>query len=89
MLKIAELLSCGQHNAIGLKTLMNLTGLDGRTVRKMIEFERRAGSPILSDNTNGYYLPETPEEKDRCVHSLRHRAMEIARTADAIDRASL
>ncbi len=89
MPQITELLSYGQRNAINLTTLMNLTGLDSRTVRKLVEQERRTGSPILSDNANGYYLPETLEEKQRCVQSLRHRAQEIARTADAIDRAPL
>lgn len=89
MLSIADYLACGHENAKGLRELMRITGMNNRTVRRMIELERRAGCPILSDNINGYYLPESEEEVERCVLSMRHRAQEICRTADAIERAKL
>lgn len=57
-----------------------------RTVRLMIEHERRAGVPVLSDNSKGYFLPETDQETVACVRSLRHRAGEILRTAAALER---
>ena len=85
--KIADLLSYGQENAIPRRHLEKLTGLDGRTVRLMIERERHEGVPILADNVTGYYLPATEYEKAACVHSMRHRAGEIMRTARAIERA--
>ena len=66
-----------------------MTGLDGRTVRLMIERERREGSPILADNATGYYLPATKYERAACVRSMRHRADEIRKTAEAIDRAGV
>lgn len=72
-----------------LRDLISITGLDSRAVRKMIEVERRNGSPILSDNVTGYFLPDSPEEKARCVDSLRRRAQEIKRTADALERAPI
>ena len=84
--KISPLLLCGQENALPRQALEALTGLDGRTVRLLIEQERRAGSPILSDNATGYYLPATREETAACVRSMRHRAGEILRTARAIER---
>ena len=86
-MRIADLLLHGQENAIPRRNLVNLTGLDDRTLRKQIEWERRQGTPILSDNHSGYYLPGTPEELERCVWSLRSRAREIAATADAIEGA--
>ena len=46
--KIADLLSYGQENAIPRRHLEKLTGLDGRTVRLMIERERHEGVPILA-----------------------------------------
>ena len=52
----------------------------------MIEQERRAGVPVLSDNSRGYYLPESDQETVACVRSLRHRAGEILRTAAALER---
>ena len=85
--KIADLLSYGQENAIPRRHLEKLTGLDGRTVRLMIERERHEGVPILADNVTGYYLPATEHERAACVHSMRHRAGEIMRTARAIERA--
>ena len=54
---ISRLLLHGQANALPRRELEALTGLDGRTVRLMIEQERRAGVPVLSDNARGYFLP--------------------------------
>ena len=83
---ISRLLLHGQANALPRRELEALTGLDGRTVRLLIEQERRAGVPVLSDNARGYFLPVTDQETVACVRSLRHRAGEILRTAAAIER---
>ena len=85
--KIADLLSYGQENAIPRRHLEKLTGLDGRTVRLMIERERHEGVPILADNVTGYYLPATEHERAACVRSMRHRAGEIMKSARAVERA--
>ena len=85
--KIADLLLSGRENALSRRELEAITGLDGRTVRLMIERERRAGIPICADNATGYYLPSTEDEKAACVRSLRHRAGEIMKTARAIEQA--
>ena len=84
---IADLLGVGRENAIPRRDLERLTGLDGRSVRLLIERERRAGTPILADSVNGYYLPSTDDERAACVRSLRHRAREILTTARAIEQA--
>lgn len=84
--KIAELLGSGQQNATPLRQLEKLTGFDGRMVRSMIASERLHGVPILSDNANGYYLPADEDERARFVRSMRHRAREIMRAADAVER---
>lgn len=83
--KVADLLSHGRENAIPRRELERLTGLDGRTVRLMIERERREGRPILADNATGYYLPATEHERAACVRSMRHRAGEIMKSAQAIE----
>lgn len=84
---IADLLGVGRENAITRRDLERLTGLDGRSVRLLIERERRAGIPICSDNQNGYYLPCCKSEKDAFVASMRHRAREIERAAAAVEKA--
>ncbi len=86
-MRIADLLSHGQENAVPLRQLMAETGADGRTIRGKIAAERLAGVPILSDNSTGYYLPGNEGERERFVRSMRHRAQEIERAAEAIERA--
>ena len=88
-LKISELLSAGQENAVPLCHLVKITGSDGRTVRRMISDERLAGVPILADNVTGYFLPASEDERRRCVRSMRHRANEIDRAAQAIEAADI
>lgn len=86
--KISDLLSPGQENAVSLRHLVKLTGENGRIVRRRIAAERLAGVPILADNQTGYYLPATAAEARKCVRSMRHRAMEIERAAEAIAAAT-
>ena len=85
-MKIADLLRYGQANAVPLRDLAGITGLDGRVVRAMISAERRAGAAILGNNQTGYYLPANEEEKARFIRSMRHRAKEILCAADAVER---
>ena len=85
--RVSDFLSRGRENAVPLRHLKKLLELDGRTVRLMIERERRAGIPICADNATGYYLPSTADEKAACVRSMRHRAGEIMKTARAIEQA--
>ena len=88
-LKIYQLLSTGRENAVPLKHLASITGLEGRTVRLMIATERLSGIPICADNATGYFLPANEDERDAFVRSMRHRAGEIERVADALEGASL
>lgn len=85
---ISDFLSTGQGNAVPLRHLKTVTGLKGREIRRMISAERLAGVPILTDNQTGYYLPGTAAEVRRCVRSMRHRAKEIERVAEAIAAAT-
>ena len=87
--RIADLLHPGAKNAISRRDLMAMTGLSDRELLLMIEAERRKGTPILSDNIHGYFLPGDSAERDRCVRSLRRRAKEIESTAAAIERSEV
>lgn len=86
---IANLLNYGQNGAIPLGHLCTITGLDSRTVRQMIASERLHGVPILSDNVSGYFLPANDGEREQFVRSMRHRAKEIMRAADAVEKAGV
>lgn len=83
-LHIADYLSRGRERALTSRELERLTNLDGRSVRLLIERERREGVPILSGH-NGYFLPGSEAEKAACVRSLRHRAGEVLATARAVE----
>lgn len=87
--EIADLLGHGPGNGLRLSDLVRLTGWPGRDVRRIIQAERLRGGPILSDNANGYFLPETEADRAACVRSLRGRAQEILNVADAIERAGV
>ena len=84
---VSSLLMEGRSNALHLADLVRLTGWPERDVRKAIQRERQRGSPILSDNKNGYFLPQSEVEKVQFVRSMRHRANEILCAADAVERA--
>ena len=86
---ISALLMHGAGNGIRLKELVQMTGTDPRTIRLRIESERRCGIPILADCKNGYFLPDDEGEKARCVQSMRGRAMEILKTAAALEQAEV
>lgn len=86
---ISGLLLHGAENGLHLRDLCRLTGWKEREVRLHIHAERRRGVPILSDNANGYFLPETEADRAACVRSLRGRAQEILNVADAIERAGV
>lgn len=86
---ISDYLGIGRENAVHRIYLQKATGYDGRTVRRMIFEERLAGIPILSDCQLGYFLADTQEEKERCVRSMKHRAEEIKRAAQAIEVADI
>lgn len=83
---VSSLLLEGRSNALHLADLVRITGWPERDVRKAIQRERQRGSPILSDNKSGYFLPGNEQERTLCVRSLRHRAHEILRAAACIER---
>lgn len=87
--RISVFLNRGQENSVSLTQLQQWTGLDKRVIRQRIAAERFRGIPILADNQTGYFLPATEEERRRCVQSMRHRAKEIYKAAEAIETADI
>lgn len=87
--EISALLLRGAANAVSLRELEKITGLDGRTIRRKIQTERQGGRCICCDNQSGYYLAVDEYERDCCARSMIHRAAEIQRTARAIAAAEV
>lgn len=87
-MNIADCLRPGQENAQPMRHLMAVTGMDSRSIRRMVLRERRAGAAICCAGS-GYFLARTEEEKKACARSLRHRAAEIFSTARALEKAEI
>ena len=88
-LSISDLLHTGAENGTTLRELVAVTGLNERVVRLKIQQERKAGKLILSNNKDGYFLPERPEDVQRFARSMSRRAAEIASIAQAAEAAPL
>lgn len=86
---ISDYLMHGAVNAVPLRELCRLTGLDGRTVRRRIQIERANGACICCDNRNGYFLADSEAEREVCARSMLARAHEVAQTAAAIAAAEV
>ncbi len=74
-----RILSCfryGRANAIHLHELERLSGLDSRSLRKIIELMRRNGECICSDET-GYYRPETLSELEKYIKRVEATAKSL------------
>lgn len=84
---ISELLYTGAENGTTLRELVALTGMNERLVRLEIQRERKAGKLILSNNRDGYFLPERPEDVRRFARSMSRRATEIASITRAAESA--
>ena len=83
---IAFLLPRGRAGAITTRELTKITGQPPREITKRVCFERRAGAPILSDPGAGFWLAEDADEQKRCTAALHRRAVEIHRTARALEK---
>ena len=84
---ISDLLHSGAENGTTLRELVALTGMNERVVRLKIQQERKDGKLILSNNRDGYFLPECPEDVRRFARSMSRRAAEIAGVARAAETA--
>ncbi len=85
---VSDFLMAGEEHAVPMRYLKSILHCDSRTIRLMIEEERRQGVLILSNNISGYYLAKNEDEIKRFTRSMRHRAYEIIRTVIAIERAA-
>jgi hypothetical protein len=83
--RIADLLHHGSNNGLTIWDLVRLTGLGGREIRRMIHVERQSGALIISDNINGYFLPESADDVRRFIRSMSNRAREIAKVTRAAE----
>lgn len=83
-MKISDHIPYGKHNAVGTDYLKAVTGLDTRTIRKLIANERMQGTVICSSllsEGGGYFRPESPAE---AVHYVRTEQCRIESASKAL-----
>jgi|GEM_PF-1446748 len=83
--QIIKALGYGRENSISAERLQEITGLDPRSLRFVIQALRKIGFMILS-GIGGYYLPSTDTDKafrecTRFSHTMRTRAVTSLQTA--------
>lgn len=86
---VSALLLHGETNAVPMSYLTSITGQTPREIRRQVQLERQAGVCICINNRDGYYLAETEAEREACARSMRRRAIEVYKTAQAIERAEV
>ena len=76
--QVRMILCKGKDNAISRPMLKQITGMDDRTNRLIIEDLRCEGIPVMSSSSDkGYWLPQTASEVEHYINENRHRAREI------------
>ena len=84
-MNILDYIPTGRENAILREELSRLTELGDRAMRKEIERMRKKGVFIISDDdTPGYWLPETLEEKIEFTNRYFRKGAIQVKTAQAL-----
>lgn len=81
---VEHILMCGEVPSTA-KELGILFGVDGASIRRIINEYRSDGIPICS-NSNGYYYSEEPEEIVKTIGSLKRRIASIQRAIDGLQK---
>lgn len=81
---IRAMIGSGEENAVQSKTLEEVTGLNGRDVKRCIEELRRGGTVICGSN-RGYFYPEQLHELQGFIKRELRRAASIRRTLESAE----
>lgn len=85
MIDITTWIPRGKENAIPRSMLCKLTGHDDRDIRKMIEFARTEGVPILSSpEISGYWVSEDIDEIEQFIRQQDRRRNKSAKILSAL-----
>lgn len=61
---VFEHIKMGKESAISLSELSALTGINKRTIKKLVQEIRDADYPVVSSCSAGYFLPRQDSEAD-------------------------
>ena len=74
--QVRMILRKGKDNAISRPMLKQITGMDDRTNRLIIEDLRCEGIPVMSSSSDkGYWLPQTASEVEHYINENRHLSL--------------
>ena len=88
-MNIADYIPYGRGNAVTNSYLGSLLGLSRPIRISIVQDARKNGEPIISDNVNGYYMATCQHDIDMFYNSMRHRALEVFKTARAVKNIKL
>ena len=86
-LQISDVLPRERESALKMRDLKELFSKDSRVIRLEIQRERQH-TPILSDNSSGYWVSDDEAEVRQFTISMRRRARQIWATAANVERAA-
>lgn len=89
---VFRLLRSGRASALSVKAIEIETGLDGKSVRKIVRDLIMEHGILIGSSVGdppGYYLPETPDEAITATKTLRHRGVAILARAARLQRCSI
>lgn len=70
-----DYIPCGKKNAISKERLVEITGLNERTVREMIaEIRMNIGTVCSTSTSKGYYKPSSRQELQEFIDETERRA---------------
>jgi biotin operon repressor len=80
-----EIFHAGEQYAATSRELERAIGVNGATLRKLVNALRRDGVPIASDE-NGYYYAETELEVRRTIAHMKHRIFGISAAIHGLEK---
>ena len=83
---IIMLIPKGESNRISSVEIKNLTGIEGSTIRKIVNDSRANFIPIASDS-NGYFIAETPDELDHTIAQINSRIHKMIQAREGLKKA--
>lgn len=83
---IIVLIPKGESSRITASEISRQIGINGATVRQIVNTSRANFVPIASDS-NGYFLAETPDELDHTIAQINSRIHKMIQAREGLKKA--
>ena len=83
---IIVLIPKGESSRITSSEISKLTGINGATIRQMVNNSRANFIPIASDS-DGYFIAETPDELDHTIAQINSHIHKMIQAREGLKKA--